>query len=65
MTPSKDAAGLGPDARLAEIADLLATAYRRFVLARQKGLALKTENEPSCDAAVNAAETTTPMKGAA
>jgi hypothetical protein len=65
MTPSKDPAVLGPDERLAEISDLLATAYRRLVLARRKGLALEAESEPSCGAAVNAAETKTPLKGAA
>lgn len=64
MIPGSDHAGLGPDHRLEELATLLATAYRRLVLAKQKGLALSADAEPSCDPAVNAAETTIPLKDA-
>ena len=47
-----------PEDRLAEVAFLLATAYLRALVSRQKELEDLAEREPSCVQVVNSPETT-------
>jgi len=58
MTLTRDPADLTPEERLAEVAFLLAAAYLRVLVSRQKELEDSTDREPSCHQVANSPGTT-------
>ena len=56
LVAHRDPASMTPDARLAELGELLAAGYRRMQLNRGQGLAGSPESEAPCDQAVNGDE---------
>lgn len=56
MKPARDTETMTPEGRLSELADILATGYRRLVLNLEKSLAERAQHEAQSDHAVNSAE---------
>ncbi|MCK6448922.1 MAG: hypothetical protein L6Q99_21205 [Planctomycetes bacterium] len=62
MRSGKDPSSMTPRERADELASILATAYRRLVLNREKQLAESAEREAQCVDAVNSEDRAEEMR---